>query len=84
MVATVASANPGGREFLALLKTRPGQLHYASTGNGSMLHLQGELMKSMTGAQMVHVPYKSGVQPLNDLMAGRIPMTFAGMPPVLT
>lgn len=60
------------REFVALAKSRPGQINYGSTGNGSMLHLQMKLLESMTGMEMVHVPYKTGAAARIDLLEGRI------------
>lgn len=60
------------REFVALAKGKPGQINYASTGNGSMLHLQMKLLESMTATQMVHVPYKTGGAARVDLLEGRV------------
>jgi tripartite-type tricarboxylate transporter receptor subunit TctC len=60
------------REFIALTKSKPGQINYASTGNGSMLHLQAKLLESMAGLDMVHVPYKTGGAARVDLLEGRV------------
>jgi tripartite-type tricarboxylate transporter receptor subunit TctC len=64
------------RELVALAKTRPNQLNYASTGNGGILHLAGELFKSLTGTEMTHVPYKAGGTARIDLMSGRVQLMF--------
>ena len=64
------------REFIALAKARPGQLSYASSGNGSGPHLGMELFKSMAKIDVVHVPYK-GASPANtDLLAGQVQVMF--------
>lgn len=63
-------------DFLKLAKDKPGTLSYASTGNGSGLHLSMELLKSMTGINVVHVPYKGGGAALNDLVSGNIQAMF--------
>jgi len=64
------------RELIALAKSKPGELNYASTGNGSILHLAGELFLSLTGTKMTHVPYKTGGTARNDLLAGRVPVMW--------
>jgi len=67
------------KELIALAKSRPGAINYGSTGIGAPLHLLGELLKSMTGTDMLHVPYK-GDAPLNQaLLAGEVQLAF--MPP---
>lgn len=64
------------KELIALAQARPGQLNYASAGNGSTLHLTAELFKSMTGVNIVHVPYKGSAPALTDLLGGQVQMTF--------
>lgn len=64
------------QEFIALAKARPGGMSYASTGNGSGLHLSMELLKSMAGIDLVHVPYKGGGAALQDLVAGVVQAGF--------
>jgi tripartite-type tricarboxylate transporter receptor subunit TctC len=64
------------RELIALARSRPGQLNYASAGNGSTLHLTAELFKSMAGINIVHVPYKGGAPALTDLLGGQVQMMF--------
>ncbi len=71
------------QELIALAKTKPGTLNFGSSGIGSTNHLAGELLKSMTGIDIVHVPYKGAAPAMNDLIAGHIPMMFDNMPGVL-
>ena len=59
-------------EFIAYCKANPGKLNMASSGAGTSVHLSGELFKSMTGCQMVHVPYKGAGPALIDLMGGQV------------
>ncbi len=63
-------------EFIALAKAKPGGMSYASTGSGSGLHLSMELLKSMAGIDLVHVPYKGGGAALQDLVAGTVQAGF--------
>jgi tripartite-type tricarboxylate transporter receptor subunit TctC len=71
------------KELIALAKVKPGTLFFGSSGNGSTNHLAGELLKSMTGIDIVHVPYKGAAPAMNDLVAGHIPMMFDNIPAVL-
>jgi tripartite-type tricarboxylate transporter receptor subunit TctC len=64
------------REFVALAKSRPGQLNFASSGNGTIVHLSGELFKSMAGIDLVHVPYKGTALAIPDLISGRVAILF--------
>lgn len=64
-------------EFIALAKTKQGQLNYATSGVGSPGHLAGELFEVMTGAKMSHIPYKGGAPAITDLLAGNVPAFFA-------
>jgi tripartite-type tricarboxylate transporter receptor subunit TctC len=64
------------KELIALAKAKPGQLNYASTGNGSSPHLAGELLAMMTGTKMVHVPYKGGGPAMVDLLSGQVQLLF--------
>ncbi len=68
------------KEFIALAKSRPGQLNYSSAGNGSQPHLAAELFKTMTGTQLVHVPYKGAPPAMTDLIAGHVALSFATSP----
>ncbi len=65
------------KEFVALARKRPGQIAYASSGNGSGGHLAAALLGSMTGTKMLHVPYKGGGPALVDLLAGNVQMLFS-------
>lgn len=65
------------REFIALAKSRPGQINYSSSGNGSAPHLQMALLISMTGINIVHVPYKGGAPQVTALLAGETQASFA-------
>ena len=67
------------KEFIALAKARPGQLNYASTGNGGGQHLCMELLKSMVGINVVHVPYKGSAPSITDLMSGQVQATFTSI-----
>jgi tripartite-type tricarboxylate transporter receptor subunit TctC len=70
-------------ELIALAKARPGRLTYASSGNGTTLHLAAELFKMMAGVELVHVPYKGNAPALNDVVAGQVDMIFSALPPLL-
>ncbi len=70
-------------ELIALLKKEPGKYAFASSGQGTSLHLSGELFKMMTGTDMFHVPYKGGGPALTDVIGGQVAMTFGNMPTVL-
>src|SRR5262249_22605862 len=65
------------KELVALAKTKPGQIAYASSGNGSGGHLAAELLNTMTGIKLLHVPYKGGGPALIDLLAGQVQVLFA-------
>jgi tripartite-type tricarboxylate transporter receptor subunit TctC len=65
------------KDYLALAKSKPGNMLYASSGSGSPGHLAAVLLESMTGVQMTHVPYKGGGPAIVDLIAGHVPSFFA-------
>ena len=67
-------------EFIALAKASPDKIHYASSGNGSAQHLMGGMFAAMTGVKMKHVPYKGSGGAANDLVAGVVESSFAGVP----
>lgn len=71
------------REFIAHAKASPNPVHYASSGNGSSQHLMGGLFASMTGAPLKHVPYRGSSGAANDLVAGIVESSFAGVPNAL-
>lgn len=68
------------KELIALSKSQPGRLNYASAGSGTGTHLAGELLKLLAVVDIVHVPFKGGGDALNEVVAGRIQITFAGLP----
>ena len=70
-------------ELIALLKKAPGKYAFASSGQGTSLHLSGEMFKVMTGTDMLHIPYKGGGPALTDVIGGVVHMTFGNMPTVL-
>ncbi len=67
------------KEFIALARSRPGQLSYSSSGSGSSLHLAGELFKSMAKIDILHVPYKGASLGMTDLVAGQVQASFASI-----
>ena len=67
-------------EFIAYCKANPGKINMASSGSGTSVHLSGELFKSMTGCQMLHVPYKGAGPALIDLMGGQVHVLFDNLP----
>jgi tripartite-type tricarboxylate transporter receptor subunit TctC len=71
------------RAFVALARASPGRLNYASNGNGSSSHLAAVMFDSMTGADMVHVPYKGLSPALTDLLSGRVQLMFSSVVAIL-
>ena len=71
------------KELVALAKSRPGQLQYASPGSGTVQHLAGELFKLQAKVDMLHVPYKGSGQSIVDLIAGHVHLDFDAVPPVI-
>ena len=67
-------------EFIAYVKANPDKVNVASSGNGTSIHLSGELFKMMTGTKMTHVPYKGSAPMLTDLLGGQVQVTFDNMP----
>ncbi len=70
-------------DFIAYAKAHPGQLNMASSGNGTSIHLTGELFKTMTGTFMVHLPYRGSAPALTDLLAGNTNVMFDNLPSAL-
>jgi tripartite-type tricarboxylate transporter receptor subunit TctC len=70
-------------ELIALARSKPGALSYASAGPGTASHLAGELFKSMAKVDMLHIPYKGNSPAITDLLAGQTALLFATMPTVL-
>ena len=71
------------KELVALAKKEPGKIDFASSGNGSAQHLVGAMFATMAGIDLNHVPYKGSSQAMQDVLAGRVKVTFAGVPNVL-
>jgi len=70
-------------EFITYVKANPGKVNMASSGNGTSVHLSGELFMAMTGVKMTHVPYRGSNPALVDLIAGQVQVIFDNMPSVL-
>jgi tripartite-type tricarboxylate transporter receptor subunit TctC len=68
------------KEFIALAKSKPGALNYASSGNGTPYHMAGELFKSMAGVDIVHVPHKGSDQARASVLSGQVQMMFDAVP----
>jgi len=66
--------------FLAELKSHPGKYSYATSGTGTIGHMQTELFKNLTGTFITHIPYRGAGPALNDVVAGQVPMTFDNLP----
>jgi tripartite-type tricarboxylate transporter receptor subunit TctC len=71
------------KELIALARSRPGAINFASSGHGTPAHLAGELFNSMAGVKLVHVPYKGAAPALADLLGGQVQLMFSTMPPAL-
>ena len=67
-------------EFIAYAKANPGKMNFASAGNGSPIHMAGELFKMMAGINLAHVPYRGGGPALIDLLGGQVQVMFATVP----
>jgi tripartite-type tricarboxylate transporter receptor subunit TctC len=67
-------------DLIKLAKDKPGTINFASSGNGTSIHLSGELFKSMTGVQMAHIPYKGSAPALTDLIGGQVQIMFDNLP----
>ena len=68
------------KDLIAYAKTKPGELNFGSGGAGTLAYSAGELFKSMTGVNLVHIPFKGTILALNDLLAGRVHVVFSDMP----
>jgi tripartite-type tricarboxylate transporter receptor subunit TctC len=68
------------QELIAYGKANPNKLNFASSGNGTSIHLSGELFRTMTGVQMTHVPYKGSAPALTDLIGGQVQLMFDNLP----
>jgi tripartite-type tricarboxylate transporter receptor subunit TctC len=84
-VPNVMEVNPGVpaktvAEFIAYAKANPGKVNWASSGNGTSVHLSGELFKMMTGVNLLHVPYRGSAPALTDMISGQVHVMFDNMP----
>ena len=87
-VPNVLVVNPGVpaktvAELIALAKDKPGSINFASSGNGTSIHLSGELFKLLAGVQIAHVPYKGSAPALTDLIGGQVQIMFDNLPSAL-
>src|SRR5882724_8161867 len=70
-------------EFIAYAKANPGKVNLASSGNGTSVHLSGELFMAMTGVKMQHVPYRGAAPAITDLLGGQVQVIFDNMPSII-
>jgi tripartite-type tricarboxylate transporter receptor subunit TctC len=84
-VMTVAPGVPAKTvaEFIAYVKANPGKVNMASSGNGTSVHMSGELFMAMSGAKMEHIPYKGAAPAITDLMGDRVQVIFDNMPSII-
>jgi tripartite-type tricarboxylate transporter receptor subunit TctC len=82
LLMVVHTSVPAGslKEFIALAKSRPGALNYASSGNGTPYHMAGELFKSLAGVDIVHIPHKGSDQARAAVIGGQVQMMFDAVP----
>jgi tripartite-type tricarboxylate transporter receptor subunit TctC len=88
-VAYVLVVNPSFpaksvKELIDRAKAKPGDLQYASAGNGTLNHLLGEMLKTMAGIDMVHIPYKGASASVTDVIGGRVPISFQSAPSAIS
>jgi tripartite-type tricarboxylate transporter receptor subunit TctC len=78
----VATSVPAStvQEFIALAKSKPGELNYASSGNGTPYHMAGELFKAMAGVDLLHIPHKGSDQARASVLGGQVQMMFDAVP----
>jgi tripartite-type tricarboxylate transporter receptor subunit TctC len=84
-VMTVSSEVPAKTvaEFIAYAKANPGKVNLASSGNGTSVHLSGELFMAMSGAKMLHVPYRGAAPAITDMLGNRVQVIFDNMPSII-
>ena len=70
-------------EFIAYVKANPGKVNMASSGNGTSVHLSGEMFMAMSGAKMQHVPYRGAAPAITDLLGGQVQVIFDNMPSII-
>lgn len=85
IVVAVPAASPykSMKEVIAAAKASPGKIGYATSGQGSLQHLAGELLAQMAGVDLLHIPYKGGGQAITDLVGGQVPVGVLGLAAVL-
>jgi tripartite-type tricarboxylate transporter receptor subunit TctC len=71
------------QQLATLAKKRPNEIAYGSSGNGTIVHLAGEMLKAMAGIQLIHVPYKGSPQAITGLLGGEVAILFSTMPPAM-
>ncbi|MBN8919163.1 MAG: tripartite tricarboxylate transporter substrate binding protein, partial [Rhizobiales bacterium] len=71
------------KDLIAYAKANPGKLNYASSGNGTTIHLSGELFKRMAGVDMKHIPYRGSAPAVNDLVGGQVDLMFDNAPSII-
>jgi tripartite-type tricarboxylate transporter receptor subunit TctC len=72
------------QEFIAYCHANQGKVTFASSGNGTTLHLSGELFKRLAKVEMIHIPYRGGAPAINDLIPGRVDVIFDNMPSIIS
>jgi tripartite-type tricarboxylate transporter receptor subunit TctC len=84
-VMTVAKDVPAKTvpEFIAYVKANPGKINMASSGNGTSVHLSGEMFMMMTGAKMQHIPYRGAAPAITDMLGGQVQVIFDNMPSII-
>jgi tripartite-type tricarboxylate transporter receptor subunit TctC len=70
-------------EFIAYVKANPGKVNMASSGNGTSVHLSGEMFMAMTGTEMQHVPYRGAAPAITDMLGGQVQVIFDNMPSII-
>jgi len=83
MCVPVSKPAKSVKEFIAYCNDNKGNVTYASSGNGTTLHLSGELFKRMANVEMTHIPYRGGAPAINDLIPGRVDVIFDNVPTVV-
>ena len=70
-------------EFIDYVKANPGKVNMASSGNGTSVHLSGEMFMAMTGCKMQHVPYRGAAPAITDMLGGQVQVIFDNMPSII-
>jgi tripartite-type tricarboxylate transporter receptor subunit TctC len=70
-------------EFIAYVKANPGKVNMASSGNGTSVHLSGEMFMAMSGTKMQHVPYRGAAPAITDMLGGQVQLIFDNMPSII-